>query len=300
MYAHIGDRLVVESPSTGVTRRDGEIVGLYHDDGTPPYDVRWSDTGDVTLVFPGPDAHVAQLGEPQRPMPQTTLTADRTHHGSLHGGDAGDVGRRLAAARRRKGLSVEAVAERARMAPGYLSYLETHTADPGSGTLMRLADALGTTYAALQGGGTDRPPGRGSALRDPHLLDLGEEECRGLLSSHGVGRIAFTSEHGPAVFPVNYEMTNGIVAFRTAPDSTTASAVDQQVAFEVDQVDDAMSQGWSVLVVGRCRAVTDPVEAERLDEAAHTRPWAGGRRIDWLAVDIERLTGRRITSAAES
>ncbi|WP_347877063.1 hypothetical protein [Streptomyces sp. BK208] len=46
--------------------------------------------------------------------------------------------------------------------------------------------------------------------------------------------------------------------------------------------------------------MTDRVEAERLDEAAHTRPWAGGRRIDWLAVDMERLTGRRISSAAES
>ncbi|MFC8817940.1 helix-turn-helix domain-containing protein [Streptomyces rochei] len=149
------------------------------------------------------------MGDRPRSSPSCT-TADRTHHGSGRGSDAGDVGRRLAAARRRKGLSVQAVAaERARMAPGYLAYLETHTADPGSGTLMRLADALGTTYGALQGGGTDRPPGRESALRDPHLLDLGEEECRGLLSSHGVGRIAFTSEHGPAVFPVNYEMTDG-------------------------------------------------------------------------------------------
>ncbi|TDT42687.1 pyridoxamine 5'-phosphate oxidase-like protein [Streptomyces sp. BK208] len=127
------------------------------------------------------------------------------------------------------------------MAPGHLSYLETHTADPGSGTLVRLADALGTTYGALQGGGSDRPSGRGSALRDPHLLDLGEEECRGLLSTHGVGRLVFTTEHGPAVLPVNYEVTDGVVAFRTASGSTTASAVEQQVAFEVDQVGDAMS-----------------------------------------------------------
>ncbi|MEV8064814.1 DUF1918 domain-containing protein [Streptomyces sp. NPDC085995] len=62
MHAQLGDRLVVESPVTGVTRRDGEIVGLHHDDGTPPYDVRWSDTGEITLVFPGPDAHVHPVG----------------------------------------------------------------------------------------------------------------------------------------------------------------------------------------------------------------------------------------------
>lgn len=58
MRAHIGDVLVVESPTTGITRRDGEIVGLRHEDGTPPYEVCWSDTHEVTLVFPGPDAHV--------------------------------------------------------------------------------------------------------------------------------------------------------------------------------------------------------------------------------------------------
>lgn len=300
MYAHVGDRLVVESPYSGVTRRDGEIVGLHHDDGSPPYDVRWSDTGDVTLVFPGPDAHVDHPGEPEQPSPPATPVARPTDHDSVHAGDAGDTGRRLAAARRRKGLSLEEVARRARMAPQYVAYLETHTADPGFGTLVRLADALETTYVELQGGGMDRPPGRGAALPDPRLSDLDEEECRGLLSTHGVGRLAFTSKHGPAVFPVNYDVTDRAVVFRTAPGSVAASAVDQQVAFEVDRVDDTMSCGWSVLVVGQCRAVTDPEELRRLDEAAHTKSWAGGRRTGWLAVDVERLTGRRITSAAGS
>jgi hypothetical protein len=54
----IGDRLVVRSQETGRVRRDGEIVGPHHPDGSPPYDVRWPDTGTVPLVFPGPDAHV--------------------------------------------------------------------------------------------------------------------------------------------------------------------------------------------------------------------------------------------------
>ncbi|GHJ29465.1 MULTISPECIES: Acg family FMN-binding oxidoreductase [Streptomyces] len=61
MHAQVGDQLIVESPTTDATKRDGEIVGLHHDDGTPPYDVRWSDTGQVTLVFPGPDAHIHPL-----------------------------------------------------------------------------------------------------------------------------------------------------------------------------------------------------------------------------------------------
>ncbi|MFD5387090.1 Acg family FMN-binding oxidoreductase [Streptomyces sp. NPDC127074] len=62
MRAQVGDQLIVESPTSGATERDGEIVGLHHDDGTPPYDVRWSDTDQVTLVFPGPDAHIHPSG----------------------------------------------------------------------------------------------------------------------------------------------------------------------------------------------------------------------------------------------
>ncbi|MDH6128677.1 hypothetical protein P3T39_005662 [Kitasatospora sp. GP82] len=58
MRASVGDRLIVESPTTGEPRRDGEIVALHHADGSPPYDVRWSDSGRTTLVFPGPGAHV--------------------------------------------------------------------------------------------------------------------------------------------------------------------------------------------------------------------------------------------------
>ncbi|BBJ45203.1 nitroreductase [Streptomyces antimycoticus] len=61
MRAQVGDQLIVESPTTGATQRDGEIVGLRHDDGTPPYDVRWSDSDQVTLVFPGPDAHIHHI-----------------------------------------------------------------------------------------------------------------------------------------------------------------------------------------------------------------------------------------------
>jgi hypothetical protein len=38
--------------------RDGEIIEVRHADGSPPYVVRWDDTGRESLVFPGPDAVV--------------------------------------------------------------------------------------------------------------------------------------------------------------------------------------------------------------------------------------------------
>jgi hypothetical protein len=58
LWAQVGDRLVVGGATVGDEGRDGEIIGLRHADGSPPYEVRWSDTGRVTLVFPGPDAYV--------------------------------------------------------------------------------------------------------------------------------------------------------------------------------------------------------------------------------------------------
>ncbi|MER6122119.1 DUF1918 domain-containing protein [Streptomyces sp. NPDC001795] len=304
MRAHLGDQLVIESPATGATRRDGEIVGLHHADGTPPYDVRWSDTGEVTLLFPGPDAHVRHVAhepvsthEPSRPP--GVVEAGAVPGAASLGGvpNPGDIGRRVAAERKRQGLSREETARRAAMAPDYLAYLEEQPADPSLATLIRLATALGTSVAALRGGGIDLPPGQGHALLHPELRHLGPDECRSLLSTHGVGRIAVSTPDGPAVVPVNYEVIDGAIAYRTAPDSVPAAAVGAEVAFEVDHMDEAMSQGWSVLVVGSARIVTEPDVVRRLTEHAHTEPWAGGAREMWVSIQPRRLTGRRIQPA---
>ncbi|MEU2716620.1 pyridoxamine 5'-phosphate oxidase family protein [Streptomyces sp. NPDC007205] len=299
MRAHLGDQLVIERPATGGARRDGEIVGLHHEDGTPPYDVRWSDTDEVTLVFPGPDAHIRHLEHAQ---PVSTeegrLGVPTAATRSTGAGNPGDIGRRVEAERRRLGLSRVETAGRARMSHDYLAYLEESPADPTLATLVRLADALGTTVAALRGGGMDLPPGQGHALLHPQLRDLGPEECRTLLSTHGVGRVAVSAPDGrPVVVPVNYEVVEDTIVFRTTPDSVTATAAEKEVAFEVDHVDETLSQGWSVLAVGPARVVTEPEAVRRLSRHAHTTPWAGGQRDMWVSIRPTRLTGRRITPA---
>ena len=58
MFASIGDRLVVQSNHVGVPLRAGEIVGVQGAQGAPPYLVRWSDSGQESLMYPGPDAYV--------------------------------------------------------------------------------------------------------------------------------------------------------------------------------------------------------------------------------------------------
>ena len=61
MLADVGDRLVVRSTQVDGHVRDGEIIEVRHADGSPPYVVRWSDSGHEALVYPGPDAYVEHV-----------------------------------------------------------------------------------------------------------------------------------------------------------------------------------------------------------------------------------------------
>jgi hypothetical protein len=53
------------------------------------------------------------------------------------------------------------------MAVSYLAYLEQHAANVGSGALMRLADALGTTPTALLGCGAAGLPSAAGTVGAP-------------------------------------------------------------------------------------------------------------------------------------
>lgn len=103
---------------------------------------------------------------------------------------------------------------------------------------------------------------------------------------------------GPAVVPVDYDVIDGGIAFRTAPKSLPAAAAGSQVAFEVDHVEEAMDQGWSALVAGHARVVTEPDAARRPTDLTHTKPWPGGEREMWVPIEPTRVTGHRITSVA--
>ena len=64
------------------------------------------------------------------------------------------------------------------------------------------------------------------------------------------------------------------------------------MSFEVDRVDEAMSEGWSVLVTGRLRRVS-PDELRRLENLG-VEPWAGGPRSVYLRLELREVSGRRI------
>jgi hypothetical protein len=81
MYARVGDRIVVRSTHLDGPVRDGEVIEVEHEDGRPPYRVRWSDNGHESLFFPGPDAFVEPLGRSAQAGATDPTSRRRSHTG---------------------------------------------------------------------------------------------------------------------------------------------------------------------------------------------------------------------------
>ena len=59
MQAEVGDRIVIKASKIGKrVERDCEVLEVRGHGGTPPYLVRWGDSGHESLFFPGSDAAV--------------------------------------------------------------------------------------------------------------------------------------------------------------------------------------------------------------------------------------------------
>ena len=71
MKASVGDRIIIASTHLDEPARDGRVVEVRNADGSPPYVVEWSDSGEQTLVFPGPDTHIHSAGEGPRASQKT-------------------------------------------------------------------------------------------------------------------------------------------------------------------------------------------------------------------------------------
>jgi Domain of unknown function (DUF1918) len=63
MYAQVGDRLIVE----GDPARAGLVIGVPHQDGSPPYIVKWLANGHIAMVSPGQFARIIPADRQDRP-----------------------------------------------------------------------------------------------------------------------------------------------------------------------------------------------------------------------------------------
>jgi nitroimidazol reductase NimA-like FMN-containing flavoprotein (pyridoxamine 5'-phosphate oxidase superfamily) len=209
--------------------------------------------------------------------------------------DPGDLSTRLAARRAELRLSTTQVAARAGITKRYLEYLERYPALPGAAVLRHLAAALRTTPGTLLGAGGQQPPGYGLRAAATEFTKLTSIECRALIARGGVGRIAFSAVSGPVVLPVNFTVINGSVVVRTSEGSLIEAHGDERAAFEVDHVDEALRQGWSVLLQGQSHRVLQPGELRHVRESVAAAPWPGGERDVYVRIVPDQISGRRIS-----
>ena len=128
------------------------------------------------------------------------------------------------------------------------------------------------------------------------LFVLSRKTCLQLLRETSLGRVGITVDALPVILPVNYRLLGERIVFRTSPgtklDAATRNAI---VAFEVDEIEPVSHSGWSVVVVGTAREVTDPADVEELAHANIPR-WASSGSERVVEVSTELVTGRRIGS----
>jgi len=129
---------------------------------------------------------------------------------------------------------------------------------------------------------------------------LDRHECLRLLGTATLGRVGISFGALPNILPVNFRLVGDEVAFRTTVgtklDAATCNAV---VAFEVDDLDPMYHTGWSVVVLGLAREVTDPTERRRFD-VAHIPRWAPVDAQRIVAISTEMISGRRITTMPQA
>ena len=118
--------------------------------------------------------------------------------------------------------------------------------------------------------------------------------CERHLRTERIGRLAVNVDGHPEIFPINYVVdVKSRIVFRTDHGTKLAAVVhDNDVAFEIDGIDEQRKGGWSVLVVGTARW-TRPQD---IDEHVRLRlqPWAAGPKASYVVITPTKTTGRWI------
>lgn len=126
------------------------------------------------------------------------------------------------------------------------------------------------------------------------IHDLDEAACRRRIAAAPMGRLGLTDAALPRILPVSFALRQDDVVIGGRDSRILASGLrGDVVAFEVDHFDPATGEGWGVDVIGTCRMITDPAEICALD-ARRIAPWTSAEGLQYFAIDIGRIEGRRL------
>ncbi len=129
---------------------------------------------------------------------------------------------------------------------------------------------------------------------DRVLRAISATECLNLLEKGGIGRVGFTAADGVIMLPVNFALHGRSIIFRTAPDTLLAFHANSRLSFEVDHFDEALGEGWSVLVQGHAHQIMDEREVRHIEDGTELQPWAPGARDIYVRIAPTQISGRSI------
>jgi nitroimidazol reductase NimA-like FMN-containing flavoprotein (pyridoxamine 5'-phosphate oxidase superfamily) len=133
------------------------------------------------------------------------------------------------------------------------------------------------------------------------VVPIPRDECLRLLADNEVGRLAVTVDGQPAIYPVNYVADGDVVVFRSDANNKFHGAAMSRVAFEVDHLDTELKQGWSVVVQGVGRDISDAIDPpSELRRTLPLEPWAPGDNEFWIEIFNPEVWGQRLSVVTAS
>ena len=134
------------------------------------------------------------------------------------------------------------------------------------------------------------------AHKPGRIREMSEAECREMITTTTVGRIAFVDDDGQQLIPVNFAFIDEAIYFRTLSDGFPAQLARKQseVAFGVDHHDDTYRLGWNVTVKGIVEQIEDRATINKVLSHSRLAPWAGGVRPMVMRVSPSSIQGRRV------
>jgi nitroimidazol reductase NimA-like FMN-containing flavoprotein (pyridoxamine 5'-phosphate oxidase superfamily) len=126
-------------------------------------------------------------------------------------------------------------------------------------------------------------------------LKLTSAGCWDLLRGASLGRVVFTMHAMPAIRPVNHLIDGRTIVIRSHLGSAIAGHPSRDgavVCYEADDIDPERHTGWSVIVTGIARLVTDPGAVSRYQRSLE--PWVARPMDQVIAITPETVTGIRL------
>ena len=132
--------------------------------------------------------------------------------------------------------------------------------------------------------------------RTDDIERLDTEQCRHLLRTQELGRLAIRRDETVDIFPVNYRMHDDKLYFRSAPGSKMVDLTSNpHVAFEIDGR--SGRRVWSVVVHGIATRLSSDEEIARsgIETLRTAHP---SDKFNYVAITTESVSGRAFTGTS--